>query len=181
MRGSFRHLLLYICFAAGSLTGGAITGLLLTVVGGLVSWIDGTIRLGAFLVGGMGLVIYDLCVSRVQLVQAARQIPQEVFISDLRWAASRFGFEYGTGLRTFLTSSAPYILGCAVILAEVRPLTGFAVGSAFGFGRSFSLLQYQVKKKENWQEAVQRQARLLERCGSVGVFLLVALVWCFGT
>lgn len=179
MRGSYHHLILYLCFAAGNLTGGAITGLLLAVIGGFVSWIEAPIRLWMFWGVGLGLVIYDLRASRVQLWQTARQIPQEVFTSDLRWAACRFGFEYGTGLRTFLTSAAPYILACAVIMNGVLPLTGLVLGAAFGVGRSFSLLQYQVKKKENWQDAVQRQARLLERCGSVGVFLLLALVWWF--
>ena len=179
MRGSFRHLLLYLCFAVGAIAGGAIAGLLLAVVGGFVNWIDGASRFLVFLSAGLGLVIYDLQVARVRLLQAARQIPQEVFVSDLRWAASRFGFEYGTGLRTYLTSAAPYIFGCAVIFVGVSPLVGLALGAAFGFGRSLSLLQYQIRRKENWQEAVQRQARLLERSGSIGVFLLLALVWGF--
>lgn len=156
-----------------------MTGLLLAVIGGFASWVEEIIRLWVFWGVGLGLVMYDLWATRVRLWQAARQIPQDIFISDLRWAAIRFGFEYGTGLRTFLTSAAPYILACAVILIGVLPLTGLILGAAFGLGRSFSLFQYQVKKKKNWQETVQRQARLLERIGSIGVFFLLASVWWF--
>jgi hypothetical protein len=147
--------------------------LIAALVGGLLSWIDRGARDAALLAICVALVAYDLLSPSVKLWQSARQIPETVLLSDLRLAAIRFGYEYGTGLRTYVTSTAPYVVGAAVILTNAGPFRSMLAGALFGFGRSLGLLQYQLKGKEGWQQAVAEQSRSLERAGAVGAVLLV--------
>ncbi len=146
------------------------------VAGGLLAWIPEAVRLGAMVGLGALLVLYDLLVERVRLPQSARQIPEHVFVRDRRWAAVRFGFEYGTGLRTFVTSAAPYLLLLGLVTLSLPPWQVVLAGAAFGLGRSLSLFQYSFRRRDNWQSAVKRQSRLLERAGSLTVYASILAV-----
>ena len=54
--------------------------------------------------------------------------------------AFRFGFELGTGVRTYIPSTAPYIL-LLVIVATNPPLgLALAAGLGFGVGRAAPLM-----------------------------------------
>ena len=166
------------CFAAGTTVGGALSGLIAAVVGGLLSWTSEPVRLGAMVIIGAVLVLYDLSVRNARLPQAARQIPVHVFARDQRWAAVRFGFEYGTALRTYVTSAAPYILLLGLITLHLGVSRSVLIGAAFGLGRSISLFQYIFRRRDNWQETVKRKSRILERTGSLSVYaaMLIASV-----
>lgn len=161
------------CFAAGTAVGGALSGSLASVVNGLLDWISEPVRLGAVASIGAALVLYDLGTPRVRLPQAARQIPEHVFARDQRWAAVRFGFEYGTALRTYVTSAAPYVLLMGLVTLPLGVSQSVLIGAAFGFGRSLSVFQYSFRRRDNWQAAVKRQSRILERAGSLSVYASV--------
>ncbi len=140
------------------------------VAGGLLGWLPEPERLGIMITFGGGLVAYDLCVARVRLPQAARQIDARVFANDRRRAAVRFGFEYGTSLRTYVTSAAPYLLLLGLVTLSLSPVLTILTGTAFGLGRSLGLFQYSLRRRDNWQATVKRQARILERVGSLTVY-----------
>jgi transposase-like protein len=42
--------------------------------------------------------------------EAGRQVPQDVFARGLYRAALQFGFEMGTGVRTYVPATTPYLL-----------------------------------------------------------------------
>jgi len=77
---------------------------------------------------------------RVALPENRRQIPAEVFGRSLAGGAFRFGFEMGTGVRTYVPAAAPYVL--ALGLVAVRPTLAVAGAAALGFaaGRTVPLV-----------------------------------------
>ena len=72
---------------------------------------------------------------QLRLPENRRLIPIEVFYPDERSGSIQFGFELGTGVRTYLSASAPYLLGVFLFLGLAESLlvailsaTGFALG-----------------------------------------------------
>jgi hypothetical protein len=81
-------------------------------------------------------------------------------------AGLQFGFELGTGMRTFVTATAPYVVGCALLLVVASPPTAFVIGIAFGAGRFLMpLARYFSVSEDIWDEALARS----------GIWLLPAL------
>ena len=131
---------------AGSYTIGAVAGAFTTaaaliLLNGLLSPIPVGLRAT---VAVAGLVLLALRVSGVlclELAQRKYQIPRETFTQRPPRAAFRFAYELGTGVRTYITATAPYAL--ALVLALVLPSTlGAALLAAgcaavgYGLGRS---------------------------------------------
>jgi hypothetical protein len=77
---------------------------------------------------------------RITLPESRRQIPTDVFTGSPARGAFRFGFELGTGVRTYASASAPYIL-LLVLLVGSWPL-GWAIllAAGFGLGRAMPLM-----------------------------------------
>ena len=75
---------------------------------------------------------------RIPLPQNARQIPQDVLQRRLRLGTLQFGFELGTGVRTFVSASAPYVLALGLLLSHQAFLPTAVVGTAFGLGRALT-------------------------------------------
>jgi hypothetical protein len=84
------------------------------------------------------LVISLGCDARIlpwRLPQNARLVPSDIIVRTGGSGALQFGFEMGTGMRTFLPSHLPYLaLGVALLVCPwwAAPL----VGLSFGFGRT---------------------------------------------
>ena len=106
-------------FAGGELLGGATTGILLVIVGSLLRPLLPTwLRLGVLLVLAVVVVGNETRLFRVPLPQNGRQVPSSVIFEGGRLGALQFGFEMGTGLRTFMTSSLPHLT--ALTIRSVR-------------------------------------------------------------
>jgi hypothetical protein len=76
----------------------------------------------------------------VRLPEARRQIPSRVLHGGLIRGAYRFGFELGTGVRTYLPSPAPYIVLLVVLLAGPTLGQALLIAIGFGLGRGWPLL-----------------------------------------
>jgi hypothetical protein len=76
----------------------------------------------------------------ISLPQARRQIPAEVFGRGLVRGAFRFGFELGTGVRTYVPSPAPYILLLTILLGRLTLGCAMCVAGGFGLGRAVPLM-----------------------------------------
>jgi hypothetical protein len=142
------------------LLGGAATGLLLVVAGSLVRWaLPIWLRLG--LVGLLALVVLgnETGLVKVPLPQNARQVPPSVIFDGGRVGAVRFGFEMGTGLRTFMTSSLPHLAALTVALFAAWPY-GLLTGMAFGAGRAvMPLVRMASGDSDGWDRAFQTNQR----------------------
>ena len=88
-----------------------------------------------------GAVLIWLCErgllsARVSLPQSRRQIPAEVFGQGLVRGAFRFGFELGTGVRTYMPSPAPYVLLLIILFGQLTLGCALCLALGFGLGRA---------------------------------------------
>lgn len=128
-------------FLLGSVAGGLISATSALILAGLLSPIPSPVRAVTALAILVALVVHQSGVRRLPLPQHAHQIPQTVFRQAPTAAARRFAFELGTGVRTYITTAAPY--GLAAVLVLIPPaglasavLTTALAGIGFGLGRS---------------------------------------------
>lgn len=121
-------------YLGGAVAGASLTALLAWLASGFVEPLGAAARVGLLVAGALfaWTVKHGALAGRVRLPEARRQIPLEVFFGGLVRGAWRFGFEMGTGMRTYVPSSAPYVLVLALVLA--RPTLGQALLVALGFG-----------------------------------------------
>jgi hypothetical protein len=72
------------------------------------------------------------------LPQATRQVPRTIFQNPVLAASFRFGFELGSGLFTYVTTTLPYLVLVALLLLTPGYETALGVGAAFGLGRALT-------------------------------------------
>ncbi|MGA8047972.1 MAG: hypothetical protein WCA30_17060 [Dermatophilaceae bacterium] len=176
VRGQARRLHLWVPFAAGGLLGGATTGLVLAVLSGLLSPVPEWLRLAIAAIAAVALTMLDLVQRRLRLPQRSRLIPQSVFAQGIARGIFRFGFEYGTGVRTLIPSAASVILAVALVLIGLPWWQTVLVAAVFGAARALAVLQFLLLGSEGWAEFLSSHTRSLERTGSVVTALLVAAV-----
>lgn len=111
------------------------------------------------------------------LPQNARQVPQTVRGRGPSVGGFQFGFEMGTGLRTYMTTALPHVVVVAVVLGA-NPGAAVAGGLGFGAGRAMMLMQRGAGSRAGaWDGALLRHRALFER-GTVimgSLLLLVAI------
>ncbi|QXJ20684.1 hypothetical protein AGRA3207_001439 [Actinomadura graeca] len=141
-------------FTLGLLLGGTLSATALWLLSGLSAPLPPPARSAAILAVAAVGAARELGLLRLPLPQNARQIPQEVLQIHLRRGALQFGFELGTGVRTYVPSSAPYVLALALLLSH-QPLTAtLLTGTAFGGGRALSALLSYLARDEHRDAAV---------------------------
>src|SRR4051794_15604655 len=89
----------------------------------------------AALLGAAALVVLgrELGLWRFRVPENARLVPEEVQ-HRAEWGALQFGFEMGTGMRTYSPSALPHLALAAVVLVVPLPLAP-AVAAGFAAGR----------------------------------------------
>ena len=135
----------------------------------MLPWTPTAVSVGAVAVAAIGLATYDLQVPSVELPQRRSLIPQEVFLRSREAGFLRFGLEFGSGVRTYVTSAAPYAVVALVIGVTDGPLAGLLLGACFGLGRALAPLQALAADEARWAADVARTSRFTERAGSVVV------------
>jgi hypothetical protein len=129
-------------FLAGTTSGALLTAITAWVLSGFLAPVPLRAR----------LIILAICAvvvwltkegplrGRLRLPEAKRQIPAEVFGHGILRGAYRFGFELGTGVRTYVPSPAPYLVALVILLGGV-PLGGaLLIGLGYGLGRAMPLM-----------------------------------------
>lgn len=87
------------------------------------------------------------------------QVPQAVLDEGADTGALRFGFEMGTGMRTHMPSSLPYVPLAAVALLASWP-AAVTTGVGFGLGRAgMALSRYHGRAPDWWDEQWRRHGR----------------------
>jgi hypothetical protein len=177
VRGQMSRLRLWLSFAVGTTSGGAVTGALVAVLAGLFSPVAQGVRWLVVALAVVALVVADLTQRRLALPQRTELIPQEVFARGMTRGIARFGVEYGTGFRTLVPSAAPYVLAVFLLGANLPWWQTVLAGAVFGAARSLAVLQFLLLGRDGWQTFLARHTRLLERAGSAATaaFLLAAL------
>lgn len=145
-------------FTLGSALGGLLMGAVVAVLAGLCAVVPLPARVAVALVAGIALIVIEVTGSVSVLPQRARQIPQEVFGADVGRGAFRFGFEYGTGTRTHLTSGTPYVLIVLILVVTASPALSLLAGLSFGLGRTVPVLLHMIVRSPRWTDVTDRQA-----------------------
>lgn len=128
-------------FSLGEVLGGVTSATALVVLAPLFGWLSASISLALLVVAAVILTLRDLTLIRFPLPEARRLVPRTVFNRTGWVAALQFGFELGTGVRTYISASAPYLLALAVLLASsLGASSAIVAGAAFGIGRAAMIL-----------------------------------------
>ncbi|MGI5163933.1 hypothetical protein ACQEU3_06210 [Spirillospora sp. CA-253888] len=125
-------------FTLGLLIGGTLSATVIWLLSGLAEPLPSQARTALIvLVAALG-VARELGWLAIPLPQNARQIPQEVLQFRLRRGSLQFGFEMGTGVRTYVSASSPYVLALGLLLSHQGLAACALAGLAFGGGRALS-------------------------------------------
>ena len=165
--GRMNAIRLWAVFLVGLAVGGALSGAAIGLLAALLPWSP---SVGSAVVAALiavALAVHDLLVGKVNLPQRRSLIPQEVFFRSHELGFLRFGIEFGSGMRTFVTSASPYIIIVMLLGTSASFAEAVIVGLAFGIGRSIGPVQAVLAEEEHWSADLDRTARLVERSGSV--------------
>lgn len=163
-------------FTLGLLLGGTLTAAVVWLLSGLSAPLPAPARTAAILaLAGLGAAREAGLVS-VPLPQNARQIPQEVLQAHLRRGALQFGFELGTGVRTYVPATAPYVLALGLLLVHEDPLTTVLAGTYFGAGRALSALLTYLARDEHRDAALAVRMPAVKTATAIASLAALALL-----
>ncbi|MEU4382618.1 hypothetical protein [Micromonospora echinofusca] len=124
----------------GLIAGGLLSGSVLWLLSGLSAPLPVPWRYAGIVAVALLGLLREVGLVPLRLPQNARQVPQDVLQRSLRRGALQFGFEMGTGVRTYVSASAPYVLAVAVLLGGQRLHVAMLAGIGFGVGRAMTPL-----------------------------------------
>lgn len=134
----------------------------LWLLSGLVQPVPQPVRHGALLAAAGIAVLRDAGILRLPLPQRSWQVPQDVLRGGAVRGAVRFGLELGTGVRTYLSASAPYVLALALLLVGPALGAAAAAGAGFGIGRAGTpLARLLSRDQDGWDSRLRRSVRPL--------------------
>lgn len=127
-------------FGLGLVAGGIVSALVLVTVGSIVRlllpvWAWAALVAAWFVV----IAVREVGLVSFGLPQNARLVPESVFRHGRFFGPFEFGFEMGTGVRTYVTSGLPYVALFLVALFA-SPAMALLAGIGWGLGRTLMLL-----------------------------------------
>ncbi|SDK08959.1 hypothetical protein SAMN05421874_10584 [Nonomuraea maritima] len=157
----------------GALLAGIITGTL----GGLASIIPEAVRLWALAPITAVIMLFELAGRPLSLPQNRRLVPQDVIPRADFSGPLQFGFEMGTGVRTFTPTALPQLLVVVVVLAGgLGP--GLLAGLGFGVGRTLMPLARALSgDPRQWDTRLLASTAWVGRLCAIGFLLALALHW----
>jgi hypothetical protein len=164
-------------FTLGLLLGGTLSAAVVWLLSGLSAPLPPPARTAAILaVAALGAA-RESGLLTFPLPQNARQIPQEVLQTNLRRGTLQFGFELGTGVRTYVSATAPYVLALALLLAHESLPVALLTGAAFGAGRALSAaLTYLARDDHRDTTIATRFPRLTTATATASLIALALLL-----
>jgi hypothetical protein len=160
-------------FSLGLLLGGTLSATVLWLLSGFAEPLPRAVRIAAIMAIAVAGVAREAGWIRVPLPQNARQIPREVLQRRIRLGSLQFGFELGTGVRTYVSASAPYVVALGLVLAHQGPLATILTGTGFGVGRAVTATARYASRNDEWDD--RRITRLPILTNAIGVVVLAAL------
>ena len=151
-----------LTFAAACVVGGSTTGLALAVIGGLIP----TLPSPGFAVAGVIALscialLRDLGITRFWIPENRRQVRQTVLRLRPLVGDAMFGFELGTGARTFVPATTPYLVAVTVLALGDGIMPGLAAGVGFGLGRGLVVVDRMLRADRDSWDSTMRYLRQL--------------------
>ncbi len=154
-----------------------MTGIVGACVGAVaLHWLPPSVRVGVLGLVAVVVLGAEVCGRGLRLPQNARAVPVTVIHQGPVAGPLQFGFEMGTGLRTYMTSGAPHVLLVALVLLS-GPLGGVVAGLGFGLGRAMmTAARGAADTPREWDRTFSRQRRPVGLMCAAAVMLLVVSV-----
>lgn len=165
-----------LVFVAASVMGGLGTGVMIGIGSALVPerlQLPHEIGLVVLVIASFVAILRDSGRLRIRLPEPRRQVRFSVWEERPVVGAAVFGFELGTGFRTFITGSAPYVLVIVLMLVRWPILVPLLVGAGFGLGRGvFAVGRLLLRDPNVWDRRMESARPVLPYAG-VGILFIV--------
>ncbi len=164
-------------FVGGAVLGGSATGTIAGVLGLSLRWLPHPGALAA--VGVAALVAAWFERSGARLPSLPRQV-DENWLNEYRgWVyGAGFGFQLGTGVLTYITSAAVYVVLLAAMLVG-SPAAAIAIGLTFGITRGLTIVPARFIRTPGslvrFHQRLDRSAAAV-RLASTSILLAAALI-----
>ncbi|MEV4007080.1 hypothetical protein [Actinomadura sp. NPDC049753] len=124
-----------LAFGLGLQVGALLVALITAVFGGLVqALLPFSVRAGLFGLAAFAVLLRETGLVKLPVPENKRLVPEEVQHRGRLVGPIQFGFEMGTGMRTYSPSALPHLVLLAVLL--VLPFPGaLAAGAGFALAR----------------------------------------------
>ncbi|MDX1468942.1 MAG: hypothetical protein R3258_06335 [Acidimicrobiia bacterium] len=164
-------------FLTGAVLGGTTTGTILGAIAALSPWEAPA----GFIPLLVGLLLLALAVARdsesvtIRLPENRRLVRQSVWGEPHDVGALMFGYELGTGFRTYMRATLPYVVaGLAVAFGDFA--AGLTAGIGFGLFRGLVTMdRYFASVPTDWDRSLRRLRQDLPGLASA-LFLLWLIV-----
>ena len=159
------------------MAGGLTTALALWLMSGVSDHVPTAAVIVALVALAAFTLARDFRMIAVRLPENRRLIPEVVFRQGPITAAARFGYELGTGVRTYVPSTVPYLAGAAILLLQPPMIHAVAVGAAFGLGRFLMpVLRFTTNDVAAWDATLKRRSAALVATAAVVATLDLAVL-----
>ncbi|MDP4502994.1 hypothetical protein OHA25_21010 [Nonomuraea sp. NBC_00507] len=156
--------------------GALVSGLVVGIVGGLAAVLPLTVRLWVLVPVAAVILAFELAGRPLSLPQNRRLVPQEVVNHGSFDGPLQFGFEMGTGVRTFTPTALPHLLVLVTVLVGGIG-QGLLVGIGFGLGRALMPTARALSDDpRQWDNAMLRSIVWVGRLCAVGFLLSLLIV-----
>lgn len=148
------------------MTGGVVTALVVLTLGSLLRlalpwWAWAGLLATWFVV----IAVREIGLVSFRLPQNARLVPETVFRHGRLFGPFEFGFEMGTGVRTYVTSGLPYV-AVPVVALFAGPLGAVLTGVGWGLGRQLmTAANLRYSPDGDWDLAFDDHGALIRRPG----------------
>ncbi len=163
-------------YVLGAALGGFSAGLVVAVAAVLLGWLPDSIALLLAVSGSLYGAAADLTGHRIWFPGARRQVPQSVPHRGVP-GFIQFGFEMGTGMRTYMPVALPVVVAFAMAVLGF-PRAGLLGGLAFGVARGTLHLLKWCSGNAEWQGSLDRLSMTthLRTASLIGIFMIIVAV-----
>ncbi len=150
---------------------------MLFVASGLLTPVPEVVRHGLVVAFATSAVLRDAGVVSFPLPQNARQVPQDVLTRNVARGSLRFGFEMGTGVRTYVSATVPYVLVAALLLTGPSVGTAVAAGVGFGVGRAHTpTARHASADGDHWDDVLHTHLRTIKLAAGISTAVALAVL-----
>lgn len=121
------------------MAGGVATSLLLWGLSGVFAWLPTFAAASSVIAFCAAVSARDVGWCEFWLPEMRRLVPRDVFRTGRVPGSALFGFQMGTGLLTYVSAGAPYVLALALLIGLPREAGLYILcGLGFGLGRALT-------------------------------------------
>ena len=152
-----------------------MTASTLWILSGLAQPVPELGRMALVVLVAIGILLADFKVVRLSLPDPNRQVPRSIFERGRHFAAIQFGFELGSGVRTYISAGSPYLLALALLLLSPSYGVSMLAGACFGLGRALIVgLRWRVRRTDGWGCLLSERLRWLPSVSALLAAVILA-------